>query len=575
MTWHGYPHKKDSPSGLFAHKKGNIGMKVTNNKMCELSPAHIPSPNNTFDPTNDMKAVLVRPLFTPLVAGTPCTINDGNHDLSEDDILDIILDCCGEHMDPLAEDKMKDIMSKCLVSYNKKTTLLTKSLFVIQSATKEKLPEPTAKCIYTPATDIIPVSKEFLSGKCSFDKYFATMAFFTKCNIMGFYFANEVAFDNFKQWLASQVALIAGTLSADVNQLFSDFQNLKLTGLVESVVLRNDDSDNNDPNSFARQLMAFLMTYATQTSPGLFGPMPFDIGELFCPKNVAFINVDAHSKASSKQINDEWDIVQQSLKLKPTVLKNGKITKLTSAVRGIKKAQAAASAAYQPQQKSAARAKLQKFRKTPLKQKDIVRYVTFLLNKMMKVNRSQNIYKQTKMSFARPNRRDPDDFNKMGKTVSIKYWPDIHIYLDTSGSVSEENYSAGMRTCVMLAHKLNVNLYFNSFSSVMSECTLITTKDRNVEDCYRQFMLTPKVTGGTNFEQIWHYINGNRKRERELSLVMTDFEWTARSDFVKHPENLYYLPFNNMDWDSMLYWMKAFAKSMLHNDPEIRKHILA
>lgn len=552
-------------------------MKVTNNKPCELVPSYLPPASNDFDPTQDMIDMLVKPLFTPLIQTAPCTISDGNKNLSEQDVLDLILACCGDSMNPHAEDDVKDIMRKCLAHYNKNTTLLTKSLFVIQSASKEGLPEPGPRCIYNPATDVIPVSREFLAGTCTFDKYFATMAFYTKCNIMGFYFANNVAFDNFKTWLSSQVAIIAGNLSADANQLFTDFQTLKLTDLTEAIILRNDDSENNEPNSFARQLMSMFWLYKNTASPAEFGPMPFDIGELFCPKCVVLINVDAHAKASSKQVADEWDTIQKSIALKPTILKNGKINKLTSAVRSLKKAQANAAMAnsYQPMINAAAKAKMQRFRKTPPSKKDIVNFITIILKKMSRVNRSMNSYKQIKLSFAKPNRRDPDDFNKMGKSVSTKYWPDIHIYLDTSGSVSKENYSDAMKTCVMLAHKLNINLYFNSFSSVMSECSLITTKDRSVAECYKQFMLIRKVTGGTNIEQIWHYINGNKKREREFSLVMTDFEWTARSDFVKHPKNLYYMPFSNMDWDDMCYWMEAFAKSVRHNEPNIRAHILS
>ena len=244
-----------------------------------------------------MLNVLVKPLFTPLIAGSPCTISDGGANLSENDVLDIILSCCGENMDVKAEDDLKSIMKSCLLYYNKNTTLLAKSLFVVQSAVKEQLPEPGPKCIYNPSTDVIPVSREFLAGTCSYDKYFATMAFYTKCNIMGFYFANSVAFANFKTWLAQQVALIASTLTSDVNQLFTDFQTLTMADLTESVILRNNDGDNCEPNSFARQLMAFLFAYRAVVSPGEFGPMPFDVGELFCPKCVVFINVDGHAKA--------------------------------------------------------------------------------------------------------------------------------------------------------------------------------------------------------------------------------------------------------------------------------------
>ena len=187
---------------------------------------------------------------------------------------------------------------------------------------------------------------------------------------------------------------------------------------------------------------------------------------------------------------------------------------------------------------------------------------------------TQNVYKQSKPSFAKPNRRDPDNYNLQGKIISTKYHPDIHIYLDTSGSISEENYEASIKLCIQLAKKLNVNLYFNTFSHVKSQTTLLKCAGKSVSQIYSEFQKTPKVTGGTDFEQIWHFINKSKKREAELSIMITDFEWCARSAYIKHPENLYYIPCANMSWKMICDYAEYFAKSCEHNDSRIRAHIL-
>ena len=108
----------------------------------------------------------------------------------------------------------------------------------------------------------------------------------------------------------------------------------------------------------------------------------------------------------------------------------------------------------------------------------------------------------------------------------------------------------------------------------MSSCTCLKTQNKSVRQIYAEFQRVPKVTGGTNFEQIWHYVNKSKKRQRELSIIITDFEWTAPNYFVQHPENLYYMPCSRMDWDYIRQNIQSFANSMLMNEPRIAKRIL-
>lgn len=550
-------------------------MQITNQKPVELSPVYDAVITGQFEPVDYLKETVIKPLMTPLSPSAPVQFSANGSQLDEDNLTQYVLNCLTDTFDAAAEAVAKDMFHKTLVYFDKTSDLSIQDLFAIQSAKKEQLPAPTAQVVYTPATDVIPACREFLAGICTYDKLFASLDFYARPQMLGFYFANSSEFDNFKTWLTGELQVLGSALPQNTNKLFADFQALNLNGLTESLILRNDDNENNDPCSFARTLVALMMKYAKATSPALYGVFPFQLGELYCPKAVVFVNIERHSRATAKQVADEWQIINQSQQMKIKVVSTNKLNKLTGAVRAMKKISSGAVAANMAQNNpGVARSARAKFRKTQPTQTDLVRILRRVVKKMATVAKSENSYKSVKMSFARPNRRDPDNFNLMGKLVSTKYKPDIHIYLDTSGSISERNYQDAIKALIIMARKMNVNLYFNSFSHCLSQCSHLRTKDRSLKEVYAAFQKIPKVDGGTDYEQIWHYINASKKRHRELSIIMTDFEWTAPNRYVKHPKNLFYIPISHTDWQGLTYWADKFVKSMAHIDPNCRARLL-
>ena len=550
-------------------------MRVSNQKPTILSPVYKSKISGNMDVIDYMRQTLAAPLYNPVIQNQPVQLLANQTPITEDDIVSHVIACCQYAMSPTDEAWCKTLYGKTLVYFDQNTNLNIQNLFAIQSATKEKLPFPSQKVIYTPATDVIPVSKEFLAGQCEYDKYFATLSFYAKPNTLGFYFANEAAFNAFKTWLASQVAMVQSVLPSETNKLLIDFQaNIHLSSLTESLLLRNNDNENNTDYSFARTLIFFLMNYTTTISSAEFGVLPFSISELYCPRSVVFVNVEKHTHATAKQIADEWNLINQSLQMKVQIMSNNQINKLTAAARNLRKIQGMAVNAANSAAKSAQRSLIVAFRKKEPNSVDMVRIVKKVIAKMATVNMSENSYKSVKMTFAKPNRRDPDDFNKQGKSVSTKYKPDIHIYIDTSGSISEDNYQDAIKACIQMARKLNINLYFNSFSHVLSQCTKLNTKDKSTKAVYAAFQKVPKVSGSTDYEQIWNYINQNKKRRRELSIIITDFEYSPPTHFVKHPKNLYYIPCSNMRWNRIVDSAKDFCDNMSHIEPQIRGRLL-
>lgn len=552
-------------------------MNIVNQKPVVLAPEYTDQIKKDLDVKDLLKQAVVNPLFTPLIPNQPVTMTANGTSYDADSIADLMSRCCGDVLDVMAEQSVKTILGQTMVNYNPNTNLGVIEMFPVQSGTAAKLPEPDgSSVIYTPATDVIPMARQFLAGTGSYDSFFASLAYYARPETLGFYFVNELAFDSFIQWFTQQMSMLSTVLTPDVNKLASDFMQLKLPGLTESLILRNTDGESDEPLSFARLIINLLMQYTNVAGPAEYGVLPFNLRELVYPHTIVFVNVERHSRATAKQVSDEWKIINNALqnKNRPKMISNNSLRRLTAVQRSLQRIASMAANAATNQGAMAARAANFRFSKNRPTIVDTTRTIRKILSKMTVQGMTMNVYKSSKPSFAKPNRRDPDDYNKQGKVVSTKYQPDIHLYIDTSGSISERDYEDAVKACIAMAKKLNINMYFNSFSHVISQTTRLHLEGKSKAAIYKEFQKVPKVNGGTDYEQIWNFINRSKKRVRELSIIISDFQWTARSAYVRHPKNLYYIPCSTLSWDDIVRDADSFCKSAVHNDPGIRARIL-
>lgn len=550
-----------------------MAIVTTNQKPTELNSLYTGSVVNTFDPYTVVKDEIVKHLFQPLLPGQPVTIEENGIPLTEDDITQLLFDCSTDAVDPQAEDRMKEILQQTLTYYAKDLTV--QSVYSVQAGLKEHLPLPTSRCKYLPS-DVIDASKQLMGGQLSRDAFFATVAFYTRVDTFGYYFVNDAAWKEFQTWMLNEVQQLGSVIPADTIKLCQDLQNIRLNQLTQSFVLRDDDTQNNDPYSFARIFPFYLMMYEKINNQNgkpvyLAGHMPFSFAENFCPRSIVIMNVEKHAHAHPAEIQNEWNIVQKALQLRPKVLGNNKIQSLTSVARMATKIAASGAMRHSSQMMKSAQIR---FRKTPLTITDLYGYIMKIYKHASFVQTSENATKCYKYTYQRPSRRDPDNPDRMGKTTGWKFKPDLHVYLDCSGSISERQYQDAIKACIKLAKKMNVNFYFNSFSHIMSQTTKLKLKDRSVAEIYKEFRKIPKVGGGTDYEQIWHYINRSQRFSKEVSIVISDFEYTAPNHYVKHPRFLYYAPISTSNWNIIRQEAEQFAKSMLGICPNIRKHIL-
>lgn len=567
-----------------------MAISVNNNKPVVLSPIYTSKPSGNFDPIAFIKETIVKPLFTPHSKRVKASIQANGKKLTEDDITALVVDAYINN-NPAAELAVKELLASTMIYYDKAPQMPVDSLFSVQALVKENathpgvppLPFPSQTIIYTPAQDVIPTARQFLGGVCSYEKFFVALAYYARPDTLGFYFVNERSFEDFKAWFDIQVQPMyaSGVLSNATCNIIKDFMNVKLDNLTETFALRDLPDENVEEFSFARIIVAALMNYTKQVSDAEFGCLPFSLRELYTPRTITLVNVEKHSRASATSIRDEWDIISQAVSMKITTTSQKELNRLTASAKNLRKAAKGAVVAAEmmlQNNKASGVCKPMKFRTKQPTPEEMLVIIKSILDKMQAVQSSENIFKNTVHTFSRPNRRKPEDFNLQGKTTRVTYKPDIHIYLDTSGSVSEQNYQTAIKSCIILAKKFNMNLYFNSFSDSLSSDSLIKCRDKTLSEIFAEFNRIKKVDGGTDYEQIWHYINQSDKRKREFSIIMTDFEWVWRQNrFVKHPRNLYYLPLESygcIDFEEEKESAERFCESMLHVDPDIRRKLL-
>lgn len=550
-----------------------MAINTNNQQPTMLNSHYIGSIAGTFDPVSTIENEIVKPLFSPLIPNQPVTIDKDGQNISASDITKLLVDCSQDTIVPASEDLMKEIFSQTLAYYDK--SLSVQDVYAVQEGKKLNMLLPSAKVIYTP-TDVIDASKKLLGGQLTPGGFFATISFYARIQSLGFYFANNVAWDEFKVWFMNEVSQIQQLLPPETWQLCLDLQKIQLNHLTESFVLRDNDSQNNDPYSFARIFVFYLMLYEQQLANNhapsyMMGQMPFAFAEALCPLTVILINVEKHAHAHPAQIKSEWDTIKASMAMKPKVIGRNQLAKLTSIAR---MSQKMSTSSAMRQSSLLARSAVIKFRKTAPTSIDLYKYILKIYKHSEFIQNSENAVKTQRLTYQRPNRRDPHNPMLAGKSVSTKYKPDLHLYLDCSGSISEREYQDAIKSCIKLAMKMGVNLYFNSFSHIMSSSTKLHIQGKTPKEIYKEFKNTPKVGGGTDYEQIWHYINRSQKLGKEVSIIISDFEYYPPNHFVKHPRFLYYAPISTTNWTSLTNSAKDFCHSMLNICPDIRKKLL-
>lgn len=556
---------------------------ITNHKPSQLEPTVVPAFVNQNPQSDEIFETFQNDVFTqldqPLRPGLdPQYVFDGQPEdkdsISETFVTELFLDE-GESERSV---KLRDFLAQTLLHYQPNFETIDASLMV-QNATAENLPLPIVQgarsIVYTVATDVIPVAKQYLAGQVSFNYWATSFGFTFRVPALVVSMDTPDVYKEFQQYVQTTVTPFQSQLPIDTSMALQEFYKTTLDDLAEGFRIRATVGDNNQDYSFARILHTCVMQFVAQN--GQAGIIPTSLKEIIHPTTIMFLNVEKHAHSNNRDINKTWNSAMNMSKAKLIGL--NKIKKLSEeeqldAMR--QRSNVRRSALMNKAKDPASRKKRAKpFGKQLKTSKQLTKEIVRILSKMKKVRMSNNVIKTRKTTFNKPNRRDPDNYDKPGIIYSHQYVPDIHVYLDTSGSISERNYKEACMAIIQLAQTLKTKLYLNSFSHVLSQPALVDIGNCSKETAWKRLQNIPKVSGGTDFDLVWDYIHQSPQRKQELAIMITDFEYTPSNSYTRPlPQNLFYVPCGGFDIDKLRRNATYFVNSTRRLDANLRHKII-
>ena len=532
--------------------------------------------SDDFDVISYINKSFVEPVKQPIDPALPIVIQENNVDINTEAIANAMAFALYQN-DATAIVDVTDFY-KQIVYEMSQTNPLHPNKWLVDWARervnrKTPYPRPNNMVFYTVDSDVIPECKDFLVIGDNQDKVVSAFSYTFNPNSLGVAFRMESDFDDFKEKFSELVNKEASNLSTDTSNQCQEFLKTKLSKLTLDIALRNNKfEDNNEPYSFAQLLRYSLDNYiATNNDKSFY--IPFQTSEFFLPSVINFINIKKHSHSNKNDILAHWNKIIKLLNSNVTLWNKKSIKSLQKIISLSNQSTSMVKSLHEQKKEELQRANVPVALTAP-STKILEKRILKIIKKTTDVNKSMNVYKTLKRSFAKPNRRNPDDYDKTGIIVSKKYRPDIHIYQDTSGSISEENYEAATRMLIDLAIKLNVDLYYTSFSHIISKETKVKIKGRSKQAIYKSIQSIPKVSGGTDFKLVWDVINQRPERQKQIAFMITDMEYNAPSTESNIPKNLYYIPIANIPWKRIQNATKDFLNSIKHYKQKIRRNIL-
>ena len=448
-----------------------------------------------------------------------------------------------------------------------RNSFLIEEQFLVKSMLEQNLPLPGQVedqiIKYTLGNDVLPAGKQLLENwdTQSLEQFFTALGGYLKSNQYTTNYAIYVLKDD-------------QALTRLKRKLSTYATNFEITQLKDNLFVSNAYADacylptkDKDEIQSIMRCVNFTLSEFVLDEPDKIYYLPINIQQCIEPKRLIFINLENFCATNISRIHQWFEKLNALTEFDIEILSEQKIAQLeeiTKSKATLKKGFNTNTDNYQFTEITELRA--------PKSTVDMKKAILNVIGQQISSKKSENAYKIKGATYMKPNRRNPDDINLKGSKNQYKYHPDIHLFIDTSGSITESMYQTTLYTLIQTAKMLNTNIYITFFADDLTETFKVNAKYQNVENIKNQILGLPKITGGTNYAKVWAYINDIEKQANvyRCYFMITDFDYAPnkyhRFDnqapaFTK----LTYLPvstFENRQTEAIKKNAKMFTRAM-------------
>lgn len=522
---------------------------------------------------NTLLKDLISKIKTPINQANPVSIMVDGKSYDDDQIINDLSSSIANDDVDIPRDEILSLLFHQASRYRTNHPNNWKQVIGNSILLKNKLPLPTSTVIYTFNTDIQNQAKDFLINDTPQ----------TRTNLLTGLLGNLLANSISDRWcfiLTNRVDYdrIKDNINSEIQNFTNDPEIIGFNNDIQSIQFSQNDCFTSwvtGSNVLPGSINRFILDVTQNFKPnGFTQVLPLNIQGILNPIGFAFINVEA--LANSDQSSYQYELKQlQNISNKLRTFKMAKLSKIKTA-----DSYEGSTPHYQKQYSKSvngiANRKNQGFHKTLPSTKWQLSVMSKIIKRKTSKIVSDTTYKSFITSFMRANRRHPNDPNLRGRLQKTNYRPDIHIYLDTSGSISERQYKTAVTLLICISKKLKTNLYFTSFSHVVAQPVKLNTKNASIKQIYKQIKLVPKVTGGTEYENVWKMIDVLEKQNQyhqlspQLNFIITDFEYDVSSTWNPQlnsasTKNTYYIPLaaTQSEYDYVRRYGMEFANQLI------------
>lgn len=451
----------------------------------------------------------------------------------------------------------KNLISTYINNYSPISWLKADNFLIDRLYQKYKLPEASDEIIYTIPCDIVEPVSNYLNDKIQAEQCITSISAYLNITAPIVMFKNRRSFHEFQEYIDRRIMMMP--LKPETRRLLRQFTGLKTDSGFKCVKLRSTQYARLAENTFARILMNLLEEYSANSMTiardecvmvgtslrSRIIPLAIvfavaenitiedsetlnsDITEikdfldwLDEPKGNAPISINNNAEAEDQP----FDILEtnESEKQKEERIKNA-INNITSNQPGSSRGDP--TRRVDPNSVKALTKRLKK------KIKQLIQSTSA---------RTMNGQKTVIKTYMRESRRDPMNIDLKGQYYKTTYTKDLHLYIDVSGSINLSMIEFALNAAADIATELKLNLFVTPFDSKLYEKQTIVIPGSVISkrSALKKLKRLPISGGGTEFDNVYKFIESSKKRKNEISIMITDYCDCPR---LPSPKTLYYM----------------------------------
>lgn len=451
----------------------------------------------------------------------------------------------------------KNLISTYINNYSPISWLKADNFLIDRLYQKYKLPEASDEIIYTIPCDIVEPVSNYLNDKIQAEQCITSISAYLNITAPIVMFKNRRSFHEFQEYIDRRIMMMP--LKPETRRLLRQFTGLKADSGFKCVKLRSTQYARLAENTFARILMNLLEEYSADSMTiakdecvmvgaslrSRIVPLAivFAVAENITIEDSETLNsditeikgfldwLDEPKGDAPISINNNAEAEDQPFDMLETnESEKQKEERIKSAINNITSNQPGSG------------------RGDPTRRVDpnSVKALTKRLKKKIKQliqstsTRTMNGQKTVIKTYMRESRRDPMNIDLKGQYYKTTYTKDLHLYIDVSGSINLSMIEFALNAAADIATELKLNLFVTPFDSELYEKQTIVIPGSVISkrSALKKLKRLPISGGGTEFDNVYKFIESSKKRKNEISIMITDY---CDCPKLPSPKTLYYM----------------------------------